>query len=131
MPMMIIGFFGFILAMAFWIFWAVLWLVVAMLFWLAWPLTLLVLACAAWRAQSRWGKDPQSHEKPRPASSRQSGNAAFEEYREETLRRLDEEREKFRDFLEGLRKTRDREAFDRFMGERRSRPSSGSQGAIA
>jgi hypothetical protein len=55
-----------------------------------------------------------------------TGNAAFDSYREEQLRRLEEERRRldeeidaFREHLANLRKARDREEFDRFMDERR------------
>ena len=51
-----------------------------------------------------------------------SGNVAFDEYREETLRKLDEEQREFRDFLDRLRAAKDRAEFDQFMNERRNRP---------
>ena len=56
-----------------------------------------------------------------------SGNAAFDDYRAQELRRLDEERQQldkerkeFESFVRDLRHARDREEFDRFM-QRRSR----------
>lgn len=52
-----------------------------------------------------------------------SGNAAFDEYREATLRRLEEEQHEFRDYLERLRQAKDRTEFEQFMAERRNRPS--------
>jgi hypothetical protein len=51
-----------------------------------------------------------------------SGNHAFDEYRSETLRRLEEEQKEFRDFLERLRHAKDKAEFDQFVAERRSRP---------
>ena len=51
-----------------------------------------------------------------------SGNRAFDEYRAETLRRLEEEQREFRDFLERLRMAKDKAEFDQFMAERRNRP---------
>ena len=51
-----------------------------------------------------------------------SGNHAFDEYRTETLRRLEDEQREFRDFLERLRFAKDKTEFDAFMAERRSRP---------
>ena len=51
-----------------------------------------------------------------------SGNRAFDEYRTETLRRLEEEQREFRDFLERLRMAKDKSEFDQFMAERRNRP---------
>jgi hypothetical protein len=50
-------------------------------------------------------------------------NTAFDDYRRETLSRLDEESAKFREFLQRLRRSRDKQEFDRFMAERRPRPS--------
>ncbi len=64
----------------------------------------------AWRSRHRWGRHGAS------------GNVAFDEYREETLRKLDEEQREFRDFLDRLRAAKDRAEFDQFMNERRNRP---------
>lgn len=57
-----------------------------------------------------------------------SGNAAFDEYREKELkrleeerRRLDEERREFEAYVRDLRRARDKEEFDRFMRERSDR----------
>ncbi len=45
---------------------------------------------------------------------------------------LDEEQRKFREFLDGLRKSKDKEEFDRFMADRRARRTNeGPQGAGA
>ena len=51
-----------------------------------------------------------------------SGNRAFDEYRAETLRRLEDEQREFKDFLGRLRFAKDRAEFDQFMAERRTRP---------
>ena len=55
-----------------------------------------------------------------------SGNAAFDDYRAEQLKRLEEERarldaeiEAFHEYMANLNKAKDREEFDRFMNERR------------
>ena len=53
---------------------------------------------------------------------RSSGNRAFDDYRAETLRRLEEEQREFKEFLERLRFAKDRAEFDQFMAERRDRP---------
>ncbi len=50
-----------------------------------------------------------------------SGNHAFDEYREETLNRLQEEHEEFQTFMEKLRHARDKAEFDQFMADRASR----------
>ena len=58
-----------------------------------------------------------------------SGNRAFDDYRAETLRRLEDEQREFKEFLERLRFAKDRSEFDQFMAERRNRPpSEGPQG---
>jgi hypothetical protein len=49
-----------------------------------------------------------------------SGNHAFDEYRAETLRRLEEEEREFREFLDRLRHAKDKAEFDQFMAERRA-----------
>jgi len=51
-----------------------------------------------------------------------SGNRAFDEYRSDTLKRLEEEQREFKDFLAKLRFAKDRAEFDQFMAERRNRP---------
>jgi hypothetical protein len=57
---------------------------------------------------------------PAPSSS---GNRAFDEYRMETLRRLEEEQQEFRDFLTRLRHAKDKEEFDAFMAQHKPRPT--------
>jgi hypothetical protein len=52
-----------------------------------------------------------------------SGNRAFDEYRADTLRRLEEEQREFRDFLGRLRMAKDKAEFDQFMAERRNGPA--------
>jgi len=53
---------------------------------------------------------------------RSSGNRAFDDYRTETLRRLEDEQREFKEFLDRLRFAKDRSEFDQFMAERRNRP---------
>jgi hypothetical protein len=56
---------------------------------------------------------------------RSSGNRAFDEYRDETLRRLEEEEREFREFLDRLRHAKDKAEFDQFMAEMRGRRPEG------
>ena len=51
-----------------------------------------------------------------------SGNRAFDEYRAETLRRLEEEQKEFGAYLDRLRFAKDKAEFDQFMSELRNRP---------
>ena len=52
------------------------------------------------------------------AAFRSSGNSAFDAYKAETLRRLEEEQGNFEAFLERLREARDKAEFDQFMSDR-------------
>lgn len=49
---------------------------------------------------------------------RSTGNAAFDAYKTDTLRRLEEEQHNFEAFLERLREAKDKSEFDQFMDER-------------
>ena len=65
-------------------------------------------------AAERWGGDRRYRGT--------SGNRAFDEYRAETLRRLEEEQREFMEFLDRLRHAKDKVEFDQFMAERGRRP---------
>lgn len=97
----------------------------------AWPLGLAVLAylagsgrLQAWRAEL-----PGTWSNLRAAGpgrawqgwSTSSGNRAFDDYRTETLRRLEEEQREFQAYLDRLRQARDKAEFDQFIAERRAR----------
>lgn len=115
MPLLILGF---VLAALFWMLWAVLWLF--------WPVALVLLGCLLWRGQMRHWQLFAAHGGERSRASwfgRPSGNSALDEYRADTLRTLDEERGRFQEFLGRLRRSKDKEEFDRFMAERRARPA--------
>jgi hypothetical protein len=56
---------------------------------------------------------------------RSSGNSAFDAYKADTLRRLEEEQEAFESFLQRLRDAKDKAEFDQFM-EERARKSDGT-----
>lgn len=106
-----------------------------------WPLGLAMLAYILWgekfggsaeKAQAYWNKgtsfmrDNTKHYGFGQTHHTSSGNAAFDEYRAEQMRRLEEERarldaevEAFHEYMANLNKAKDREEFDRFMSERR------------
>jgi hypothetical protein len=75
------------------------------------------------RNVERWGREMRGFHS--------SGNRAFDEYRDETIQRLEEEQREFRAFLDRLRKAKDKEEFDQFMAERRSRPPGTGEGPTA
>ena len=73
-----------------------------------------------------WGRDFGSRHWDFRGGMRSSGNLAFDDWREAELARLEEERQKllaaereFADFMENLRRAKDREEFERFMNARR------------
>ncbi|HEU0154735.1 MAG TPA: DUF2852 domain-containing protein [Stellaceae bacterium] len=68
-------------------------------------------------AAERWGCGPGARAGYRAAT----GNRAFDEYRAETLRRLEDEQREFMEFLDRLRHAKDKAEFDEFMAERRRR----------
>lgn len=108
-----------------------------------WPLGLAVLAYILWgekfggspeKAQAYWAKGKswcssnkhQFSARNHRYGMHSSGNAAFDDYRAEQLRRLEEERarldaevEDFHEYMANLNKAKDREEFDRFMNDRR------------
>lgn len=119
-----------------------------------WPVGLAILAYIIWsgrmggcgryrdvnewrdRAAERWERKRERWERRMqgwggPPNLRPSGNRAFDEYRDDALRKLEEEANEFKEFLARLRHAKDRAEFDEFMRERRDRPqSSGPQGPV-
>ncbi len=114
------------------------WITVMVLgFILFWPIGLAILAYLIWSGRmgswkhskaGRWhgGRDAWSCGGKRKHHSRRhtapSGNAAFDEYREETLSRLEDEQKEFLGYLERLRQAKDKAEFDRFMADRGMHP---------
>ena len=81
------------------------------------------------RKRERWEQRMEHWRGHRDHGLRPSGNHAFDEYREEALRRLEEEATEFRSFLERLRMAKDRAEFDDFMRDRRGRQSGSGGGS--
>ncbi|HZP77654.1 MAG TPA: DUF2852 domain-containing protein [Pseudolabrys sp.] len=112
-------------------------MILGFIFW--WPMGLAMLAYIFWSKAMggcwRHGSEHWQHKMDRMRSKMErfgggfggwgsapsSGNRAFDEYRTETLRRLEEEQKEFRDFLDRLRFAKDKTEFDAFMAERRNR----------
>ena len=79
------------------------------------------------RMQQRMGRMQETAERwgsggGRTRARYATGNRAFDEYREETLRRLEDEQREFMEFLDRLRHAKDKAEFDEFMAERGRRP---------
>jgi hypothetical protein len=118
-----------------------------------WPIGLAILAFKIWQrksgypgdlttaAQDKWREARSAFQGgnwsgpwsgPRSFGGRSTGNMAFDEWRAAEITRLEEERRKleeahreFAAFVENIRRAKDREEFERFMNERRSRPTPG------
>lgn len=113
---------------------------------LFWPIGLLVLGYMIWSGRmgcnsqwGAWGEDRRARwehrmERMRAKMDRWSGcgpsrnggfaptgNKAFDEYRAETMRRLEDEATQFRDFLDQLRQAKDKAEFEQFMAARKAR----------
>ena len=87
-----------------------------------WPIGLGLLAYMIW-SKRMFGKSCR-HRPDRHAyrhgfnAMRPSGNAAFDAYKLDTLRRLEDEQKSFEDFLQRLREASDKAEFDQFMDDR-------------
>jgi len=103
-----------------------------------WPVGLALLAFLVMSGRLGSGQGPpwscakRRRHSPRGASFHRyyaaTGNAAFDEYREQTLERLEEEEREFQEFLRKLRMAKDRTEFDRFMATRRAKLDEGPGG---
>ncbi|GHB26713.1 membrane protein [Pseudovibrio japonicus] len=109
-----------------------------------WPLGLAMLAYILWgdnlngwkrEAKCQWDRSNFKNAMDNMQTATRSGNAAFDDYRERELKRLEEERKKldsmrqeFDDYMNDLRRAKDQEEFDRFMRNRHNRPGDTSAG---
>ena len=66
----------------------------------------------------KWSMDGRGGRRRSTMSLRSSGNMAFDAYKADTLRRLEEEQDAFENFLERLRAAKDKAEFDQFMEDR-------------
>jgi hypothetical protein len=105
-------------------------------FWFWWPVGFAVLAYLAFNrrrhrrlenggsARGQWQFPDMMGRATRGFSyAAPSGNRAFDEYRSETLRRLEDEQKEFVEYLDRLRQARDKQEFDQFMADRRRGPA--------
>ena len=84
-----------------------------------WPVGLAILAYMIWSkrmfSKSCRKTSSMTH---RFSMMKSSGNLAFDNYKAETLRRLEEEQHSFEAFLQRLREAKDKAEFDDFMADR-------------
>jgi|SRR6056297_3539269 len=83
-----------------------------------WPVGLALLAYMIWSKRMFTKSCRARGLSPKFTAMRSSGNTAFDAYKTETLRRLEEEQENFEAFLKRLRDSKDKAEFDQFMDER-------------
>lgn len=83
-----------------------------------WPVGLFILGYMIW--SKRMFKRSSCRHRARHGhwNSQSSGNSAFDAYRDETIRRLEEEQGAFEAFLKRLRDAKDKQEFDAFMDDR-------------
>lgn len=96
------------------------WIAVMVLgFIFVWPVGLALLAYMIW-SKRMFGKSARSRAMARQGFTvmQSSGNLAFDNYKAETLRRLEEEQNSFEAFLQRLREAKDKAEFDDFMADR-------------
>lgn len=87
-----------------------------------WPIGLALLAYMIWSKRMFNGKCAHRTRNATVAFT-SSGNTAFDAYKAETLRRLQDEQDSFEQFLGRLREAKDKAEFDQFMAERDRRKS--------
>ena len=89
-----------------------------------WPVGLVLLAYMIWANKFSCPSNRVAHHQLARRARGSSGNSAFDAYRDETLRRLEEEQQNFEAFLDRLRAARDKAEFDQFMEERAHKANS-------
>lgn len=83
-----------------------------------WPIGLALLAYMIW-SKRMFNSSCKSMTRSRSRHmGKSSGNSAFDAYKAETLRRLEEEQDNFEAFLKRLRDAKDQAEFDQFMNDR-------------
>ena len=85
-----------------------------------WPVGLALLFYMIWSKRMSTPFRSCGHHRARHHHHgfRSSGNTAFDAYKADTLRRLEEEQDAFQAFLDRLREAKDKTEFDQFMDDR-------------
>jgi hypothetical protein len=82
-----------------------------------WPVGLALLAYMIW-SKKMFTSSCNSHRRAHRMHWKTSGNSAFDAYRMDTLDRLAQEQKDFEEFMNRLRKAKDKAEFDEFLNER-------------
>ena len=85
-----------------------------------WPVGLFLLFYMIWsnRMSRNFMCKRGDHKVNFRFQSAPTGNTAFDSYRDETLKRLEEEQNAFQAFIERLREAKDKAEFEQFMDDR-------------
>ncbi|MDC0737197.1 DUF2852 domain-containing protein [Cognatishimia sp. SS12] len=83
-----------------------------------WPVGLALLFYMIWSKRMFSKNRSCRHKGRRMHVMTPTGNSAFDAYRDEMIRRLEDEQASFESFLERLREAKDKSEFDQFMDER-------------
>jgi len=88
-----------------------------------WPVGLAILAYLIWSGEMSCSRrHGRSHNRGWSGHGsgrwQSTGNRAFDEYRDTTLKQLEEDQLEFSNFLDQLRRAKDQQEFDTFMSER-------------
>ena len=83
-----------------------------------WPLGLALLAYMIWSKRMFSTACTKRTSFARTPGFKSSGNSAFDSYKADMLKRLEDEQQAFESFLERLREAKDKSEFDAFMEER-------------
>lgn len=92
---------------------------------LFWPVGIAVFAYAAYSRRIFSGGSCAQRGPRMSTRFRGTGNAAFDAYKHDMLRRLEEEQEAFETFLQRLREAKDKAEFDQFMEDRAKKTADG------
>jgi len=79
-----------------------------------WPVGLALLFYMIWSNRMTRNSRMGSHR----FHAASTGNTAFDSYRDDTLKRLEDEQNAFHAFIERLREAKDKAEFDQFMDDR-------------
>ncbi|SMO58438.1 DUF2852 domain-containing protein [Paracoccus laeviglucosivorans] len=85
----------------------------------AWPVGLAILGYMIWSKRMFSCRHRHDRRSRHSSQFQSSGNTVFDAYREETLKRLEDEHNEFLDFLQKLREAKDKSEFDQFMQSRK------------
>ena len=83
-----------------------------------WPAGLALLGYLIWSRRMFNRSSSCGRSRMQRSAWMSSGNSAFDAYKSETLRRLEDEQQAFDAFLQRLREAKDKQEFDAFMQDR-------------